>query len=114
MTATEKDGEDEKRKLGMFCANWYHLYNFKNVKNTHGVVLILVLFKVIVFQYQKIAYKKISYICSNLTAKAQKRCKKFDLIFQLLKFKQVSMFYQIYIVNFELNVSKMTKTKLRY
>ena len=26
----------------MHCAIWYHLYNFKNVKNTHGGVLILV------------------------------------------------------------------------
>ena len=26
----------------MRCAIWYHLYNFKNVKNTHGGVLILV------------------------------------------------------------------------
>ena len=26
----------------MFCAIWYHLYNFKNVKNTHGGVLLLV------------------------------------------------------------------------
>ena len=24
----------------MFCANWYHLYNLKNVKNTHGGVLL--------------------------------------------------------------------------
>ena len=24
----------------MRCAIWYHLYNFKNVKNTHGGVLI--------------------------------------------------------------------------
>ena len=24
------------------CAIWYHLYNFKNVRNTHGGVLILV------------------------------------------------------------------------
>ena len=24
------------------CAIWYHLYNLKNVKNTHGGVLILV------------------------------------------------------------------------
>ena len=24
------------------CAIWYHLYNFKSVKNTHGGVLILV------------------------------------------------------------------------
>ena len=27
----------------MFCAIWYHLYNLKNVKNTHGGVLLLVL-----------------------------------------------------------------------
>ena len=27
----------------MRCAIWYHLYNLKNVKNTHGVVLLLVL-----------------------------------------------------------------------
>ena len=26
----------------MFCAIWYHLYNLKNVKNTHGGVLLLV------------------------------------------------------------------------
>ena len=25
----------------MRCAIWYHLYNLKNVKNTHGGVLIL-------------------------------------------------------------------------
>ena len=27
----------------MRCAIWYHLYNLKNVKNTHGRVLMLVL-----------------------------------------------------------------------
>ena len=27
----------------MLCAIWYHLYDFKNVKNTHGGVLLLVL-----------------------------------------------------------------------
>ena len=26
----------------MFCAIWYHLQNLKNVKNTHGVVFLLV------------------------------------------------------------------------
>ena len=26
----------------MLCAIWYHLYNLKNVKNTHGKVLLLV------------------------------------------------------------------------
>ena len=26
----------------MRCAIWYYLYNLKNVKNTHGEVLILV------------------------------------------------------------------------
>ena len=26
----------------MLCAIWYHLHNLKNVKNTHGVMLILV------------------------------------------------------------------------
>ena len=25
----------------MLCAIWYHLYNFKNVKKTHGSVLLL-------------------------------------------------------------------------
>ena len=25
----------------MLCAIWYHLYNLKNVKNTHGEVLLL-------------------------------------------------------------------------
>ena len=31
-----------KNKFVMFCAIWYHLYNLKNVKNTHGRVLLLV------------------------------------------------------------------------
>ena len=26
----------------MLCAIWYHLYNFKNLKNTHGGVLLSV------------------------------------------------------------------------
>ena len=26
----------------MFCAIWYHFYNLRNVKNTHGRVLLLV------------------------------------------------------------------------
>ena len=30
----------------MFCAIWYHLHNLKNVKNTHGGVLLLVKLKV--------------------------------------------------------------------
>ena len=25
----------------MFCAIWYHLYNFKNMKNIHGGELLL-------------------------------------------------------------------------
>ena len=29
-------------KYVMLCAIWYHLYNLKNVKNTHGGVLLLV------------------------------------------------------------------------
>ena len=34
----------EKKANVMRCANWYHLYNLKNVENTHGGVLILVKF----------------------------------------------------------------------
>ena len=30
--------DEMKEKHVMFCAIWYHLYNFKNVKNTHGGV----------------------------------------------------------------------------
>ena len=33
-------------KYAMFCTIWYHLYNLKNVKNTHGGVLLLVNFVV--------------------------------------------------------------------
>ena len=32
----------EWKRYVMRWAIWYHLYNFKNVKNTHGEVLILV------------------------------------------------------------------------
>ena len=47
---TKKDRIDAKSlevfesefKYVMRCAIWYHLYNFKNVKITHGGVLILV------------------------------------------------------------------------
>ena len=28
--------------VAMRCVIWYHLYNLKNVKNTHGEVLLLV------------------------------------------------------------------------
>ena len=31
-----------KYSVVMFCTIWYHWYNFKNVKNTHGGVLLLV------------------------------------------------------------------------
>ena len=31
-----------KEPYVMFCAIWYHLCNLKNVKNTHGGVLVLV------------------------------------------------------------------------
>ena len=33
---------NKKKYLVVFCAIWYHLYNLKNVKNTHGGVLLLV------------------------------------------------------------------------
>ena len=29
----------------MLCPIWYHLYNYKDVKNTHGGVLLLVKLK---------------------------------------------------------------------
>ena len=64
-----------KREYVMRCAIWYHLYNLKNVKNTHGGVLILVkhtspwiffmLFKLYkLYQIaQRITY---AWICLNL------------------------------------------------
>ena len=39
-------GDSQSKKIALsvlLCAIWYHLYNFKNVKNIHGEVLILVL-----------------------------------------------------------------------
>ena len=35
------------------CAIWYHLYNFKNVKNTHGRVLLLVKLQAQTFNFTK-------------------------------------------------------------
>ena len=32
----------QKNDFAVRCAIWYYLYNLKNVKNTHGGVLILV------------------------------------------------------------------------
>ena len=31
-----------KNSVVMFCTIWYHWYNLKNVKNTHGGMLLLV------------------------------------------------------------------------
>ena len=36
------------------CAIWYHLYNLKNVKNTHGGVLILVKLQAVACNFTKI------------------------------------------------------------
>ena len=38
----------------MPCAIWYHLYNLKNVKNTHGGVLISVKLQASACNYTKI------------------------------------------------------------
>ena len=35
------------------CAIWYHLYNSKNVKNTHGGVLLLVKLQTIAYNFTK-------------------------------------------------------------
>ena len=37
----------------MLCAIWYHLHNLKNVKNTHGGVLLLVKLKASLQLYHK-------------------------------------------------------------
>ena len=41
----------------MRCAIWYHLYNSKNVKNTHGGVLLL----------EKLQAKSLNFTKSNTT-----------------------------------------------
>ena len=38
----------------MRCAIWYHLYNLKNVKNTHGGVLILIKLQALACNFTKI------------------------------------------------------------
>ena len=50
----------------MLCAIWYHLYNFKNVKNTHGGMLILVKLQAKVFKCSNLYYPtviKITTLC---------------------------------------------------
>ena len=37
----------------MHCAIWYHLYNLKNVKKTHGGVLFLLKFKALLWNFTK-------------------------------------------------------------
>ena len=37
----------------MFCALWYHLYNLKNMKNTHGGVLLLVKLQALACNFTK-------------------------------------------------------------
>ena len=41
----------------MRCAIWYHLYNVKNVKNTHGEVLILVKLQALEFHAKLLTLK---------------------------------------------------------
>ena len=38
----------------MFCALWYHLYNLKNMKNTHGGVLLLVKLQALACNFLKV------------------------------------------------------------
>ena len=45
-----------KNSTGLFVmrwAIWYHLYNFKNVKNIHRGVLLLVMFQALDFNFTK-------------------------------------------------------------
>ena len=37
----------------MRCAIWYHLHNLKNMKNTHGGVLLLVKLQALFVQFKK-------------------------------------------------------------
>ena len=54
------------------CAIWYHLYNFKNVKNTHGGVLILV--KLQASSFIKSFPKTFNAFCSYLDFKIETIC----------------------------------------
>ena len=42
----------------MRCAIWYHLYNLKNMKNTHGEVLILVKLQAEACNFTKINFQQ--------------------------------------------------------
>ena len=39
---SQRRNQELRKHYVMRCAIWYHLYDFKNVKNTHGGVLLLV------------------------------------------------------------------------
>ena len=55
----------------MRCAIWCYLYNLKNVKNTHGGVLMLVKFQASAYNFTKINTPPwvffMSLICTNGT-----------------------------------------------
>ena len=65
----ESDGQDPKyapsKHGGLFymmrCANWYHLHNLKNVKNTNGGVL-LQMVRNNGKQVQNITYRALSFL----------------------------------------------------
>ena len=42
LTFQNKTWEKKLDRNGMLCASWYHLHNFKNMKNIHGGVSLLV------------------------------------------------------------------------
>ena len=42
-----------KQLYETFCAIWYHLYNLKNMKNTHGGMLLLVKLQALAYNFTK-------------------------------------------------------------
>ena len=82
----------------MRCAIWYHLYNLKNVKNTHGGVLILAKLQAEACDFTK------ESVLVHLSKNKWNRLKIIFSLLQILICVYVVMFFSIYdlgIIRFE-------------
>ena len=80
-----------------FCAIWYHLYNFKNVKNTHGGVLLLVKLQECFITLLQVTHLHGCFLnCTNST-KSRKTSHVFSLIVYIFRYSATCYIYSVHI-----------------
>ena len=72
----------------MFCWIWYHFYNLKNVKNTHGGVLLSVNLQVEACNFLKVTLLHWCFSRSLNCTNGTKSCRASQVYFGLNSMKQ--------------------------